>query len=148
MKGAYNHVLADALGSVAALGSGILIYATGWLPFDPILSLVISLLVLHSSWALIRDSINILMESTPKHLDPGAIRQSVMLCDGVENVHDLHVWSLGSQSHALSAHIVVPTHSDPSEVRNRVEEVLRGRYHLSHTTLQMEVHRACEESHE
>ena len=148
MKGAYYHVLADALGSVAAVAAGILIYVTNWLPFDPILSLVISLLVLRSSWILIRDSINILMESTPKHLDPGDIRQSVMRCDGVENVHDLHIWSLGSSEHALSAHIVVPTHSDPSEVRNRVEEILRGRFHLSHTTLQVEVREGCEETHE
>lgn len=148
LKGAYYHVFADALGSVAAVISGILIYETGWLPFDPILSLVIAMLVLRSSWTLIRDSINILMESTPKHLDPGDIRSSVMRCDGVENVHDLHIWSLGSREHALSAHIVVPTHSDPSEVRNRVEEVLRGRFHLSHTTLQMEIVQGCEETHD
>lgn len=148
MKGAYYHVLADALGSVAAVISGILIYLTGWLNFDPILSLVIALLVLHSSWTLIRDSINILMESTPKHLDPGDIRQSLLGCAGVENIHDLHIWSLGSREHALSAHIVVPTHSDPSEVRNRVEEVLRGRFQLSHTTLQVEIRQGCEETHE
>lgn len=148
MKGAYYHVLADALGSVAAVTAGVLIYLTGWLNFDPILSLVIALLVLHSSWTLIRDSINILMESTPKHLDPGDIRQSLLGCAGVENIHDLHIWSLGSREHALSAHIVVPTHSDPSEVRNRVEEVLRGRFQLSHTTLQVEIRQGCEETHE
>jgi cobalt-zinc-cadmium efflux system protein len=148
MKGAYYHVLADTLGSVGAVMSGVLIYLTGWLTFDPILSIVISLLVLHSSWTLIRDSINILMESTPKHLNSEAIRQSLLLCDGVENIHDLHVWSLGSRSHALSAHIVILTHSDPSEVRTRVEEVLRGQFHLSHTTLQMEILEACEETHD
>ena len=148
MKGAYYHVLADALGSVAAVVSGILIYLTNWLNFDPILSLVIAALVLHSSWTLIRDSINILMESTPKHLDPVDIRQSLLGCAGVENIHDLHIWSLGSREHALSAHIVVPTHSDPSEVRTRVEEVLRGRFQLNHTTLQVEIRQGCEETHE
>lgn len=148
MKGAYYHVLADALGSVAAVAAGILIYVTGWLLFDPILSLVISLLVLHSSWTLIRDSINILMESTPKHLNSDAIRQSLMSCAGVENIHDLHIWSLGSRSHALSAHIVIPVHTDPSEVRNRVEEVLRDNFHLDHTTLQMEVQQICAETHD
>ena len=148
MRGAYYHVLADALGSVAALLSGILIYFTGKWIFDPILSFVIGFLVLHSSWGIIRDSIHILMESTPKHLDPLIIRRSVMLCPGVENIHDLHIWSIGSSSHALSAHIVVPVHTDPSEVRGRVEDVLRNEFHLSHTTLQMEILEPCEEAHE
>ena len=148
MKGAYYHVLADALGSVAAVLSGVLIYFTGKWIFDPLLSFVIGFLVLHSSWGLIRDSINILMESTPKHLDPTIIRQSVLLCPGVENIHDLHVWSIGSRSHALSAHIVVPAQTDLSEVRERVEDVLRKEFHLSHTTLQMEVLQPCEEAHE
>ena len=148
MKGAYYHVLADALGSVGALLSGVLIRFTGNTVFDPLLSFLIGLLVLHSSWGLIRDSINILMESTPKHLDPTAIRQSVLLCQGVENVHDLHIWSLGSRLHALSAHIVIPTHIDPSEVRGRVENILREEFHLSHTTLQMEIRQPCEEAHE
>jgi cobalt-zinc-cadmium efflux system protein len=125
-----------------------LIYATGWLRFDPILSLVIGLLVLHSSWKLIRESIEILMESTPRHLDPRAIRRSVLLCHGVENVHDLHVWSIGSRSHALSAHVVVPDQADLCEVRSRIEEVLRKEFQLSHTTLQLEVQQGCGEAHD
>jgi cobalt-zinc-cadmium efflux system protein len=139
MRAAYYHTIMDALGSIAALLSGILIAITKWYPFDPILSLLIGLLVLYSSWTLIRDSVHILMESTPKHLDPTAIRTSLLNCEGVANIHDLHVWSIGSNSHALSAHIVIPPSCDPSTVRNRVEEILRTDFHLSHTTLQMEI---------
>jgi cobalt-zinc-cadmium efflux system protein len=146
IKAAYFHVITDALGSVAALLAGILIYFTGWYPFDPLLSIAIGGLVLYSSWSLIRDSINILMESAPKHLDPTLIRQQLLLCKGVENIHDLHIWSIGSRSHALSAHIVVLPQSDPSDVRNQVEEVLRQKFDLSHTTLQIEIQQACAES--
>ncbi|HEY4492333.1 MAG TPA: cation transporter, partial [Acidobacteriota bacterium] len=88
------------------------------------------------------------MESVPKHLDPTAIRISVMRCEGVENIHDLHIWSIGSRSHALSAHIKIPSQIDPSDVRRRVEELLRKQFNLDHTTLQVEVQEACLESHE
>jgi cobalt-zinc-cadmium efflux system protein len=148
MKSAYYHVLTDALGSVAALLSGILISITGWTVFDPALSIVIGLLVLYSTWSLIRDSINILMESVPGHLDPSEIRSSLLGCTGVENVHDLHIWSIGSNSHALSAHIVVPSQHNPFEVRNRVERILQGKFDLSHTTLQMEIQEDCSKHHD
>jgi cobalt-zinc-cadmium efflux system protein len=147
LRAAYTHVMMDALGSIAALLSGILIAITKWYPFDPLLSIVIGALVLYSSWTLIRDSVHILMESTPKHLDPVAIRTSLLNCEGVANIHDLHVWSIGSNSHALSAHIVIPPSVDPSDVRNRVEEILRTDFHLSHTTLQMEIQQPCPTPH-
>jgi cobalt-zinc-cadmium efflux system protein len=147
LRAAYYHVITDALGSVAALLSGILIAITKWYGFDPLLSFIIGALVLYSSWSLIRDSIHILMESAPKHLDPAEIRKSVLGCEGVANIHDLHVWSIGSKSHAMSAHIVIPPTSDPSVVRTRVEAILRNDFHLSHTTLQMEIQQPCEAPH-
>jgi cobalt-zinc-cadmium efflux system protein len=148
VKGAYYHVINDALGSVGAILSGLLISITGHTVFDPLLSLLIGTLVLYSSWTLIRDSVSILMESAPKHLDPTAIRQSVLACKGVRNIHDLHIWSIGSQSHALSAHVTILPDDNPSEVRCRIEEMLRNRFGLSHTTLQMETSEACMEIHE
>jgi cobalt-zinc-cadmium efflux system protein len=148
MRGAYLHVMTDAFGSMAAMLSGILILFTKWYAFDPLLSFVIGALVLYSSWSLIRDSINILMESVPKHLDPTVIRRSVLLCQGVENIHDLHIWSISTRSHALSAHIVVPPQMDPAEVRCRVEEILRSEFNLDHTTLQMEISEGCLPSHD
>jgi cobalt-zinc-cadmium efflux system protein len=146
IKGAYYHVITDALGSLGAFLAGILIYFTGWYTFDPLLSILIGALVLYSSWSLIRDSINILMESVPKHLDPMLIRKQLLVCDGVANIHDLHIWSIGSRSHALSAHIVVSQQKDPSAVRTQVEEVLKKEFDLDHTTLQIEVQEACVEA--
>jgi cobalt-zinc-cadmium efflux system protein len=148
VRGAYYHVITDALGSVGALIAGILIYVTGWSAFDPLLSFFIGALVIFSAWSLIRDSINILMEAVPKHLNLQKIREDVRNLRGVENIHDLHVWSLGSQSHALSAHIVVQPNYDPIDVRSRVEDLLRVTFHLDHTTLQVEVQEVCVEMHE
>jgi cobalt-zinc-cadmium efflux system protein len=148
VRGAYYHVITDALGSVGALVAGILIYFTGWAVFDPLVSFLIGGLVLFSAWSLIRDSINILMEAVPKHLNLRRIREEVKGLTGVENIHDLHVWSIGSQSHALSAHIVVQPNYDPIDVRARVEDLLRATFHLDHTTLQVEVQEVCVEMHE
>jgi cobalt-zinc-cadmium efflux system protein len=148
IRGAYYHVMTDALGSVGALVSGILIFATGWPIFDPLLTFFIGALVIYSAWTLIRDSINILMEAVPKHLDLMDIRGAVKNLDGVENIHDLHVWSIGSQSHALSAHIKVLPGLDPILVRTQVEDLLRTKFHLDHTTLQVEVREDCIEMHE
>ena len=148
VRGAYYHVMTDALGSVGALVAGILIYVTGWVVFDPLLSFLIGALVLYSAWTLIRDSVNILMEAVPKHLNLNLIRESVKGLTGVENIHDLHVWSIGSQSHALSAHIVVLPNYDPIDVRTRVEDLLRRSFDLNHTTLQVEVQEACVDMHD
>lgn len=148
IRGAYYHVIFDALGSAGALAAGILIYFTGIYVFDPLLSLFIGGLVLYSSWKLIRDSIHILMEFVPGHLDPEEVRKKVNDCNGVENVHDLHIWSIGSHSHALSAHIKIPNREDPNEIRGKVEELLRREFQLEHTTLQMEVHEDCSQAHE
>jgi cobalt-zinc-cadmium efflux system protein len=148
VRGAYYHVITDALGSVGALLAGLLIYFTGWPKFDPLLSFFIGALVLYSAWSLIRDSINILMEAVPKHLDIANIRKAVNGLNGVESIHDLHIWSIGSQSHAFSAHIKVLPGSDPVHVRTSVENLLRGEFHLEHTTLQVEVHEDCVEIHE
>jgi cobalt-zinc-cadmium efflux system protein len=148
VRSAYYHVITDALGSVGALIAGILIYVTGWAVFDPLLSFLIGALVLYSAWTLIRDSVNILMEAVPKHLNLNSIREAVKGLTGVENIHDLHVWSIGSQSHALSAHIVVLPKYDPIDVRARVENLLRTTFELDHTTLQVEVQEVCVEMHE
>ena len=148
VRAAYYHVITDAMGSVGAMAAGILIYFTGWPMFDPLTSFLIGGLVLFSAWSLIRDSINILMEAVPKHLNLMRIREEVRTLTGVENIHDLHVWSIGSQSHALSAHIVVQPNYDPIDVRSRVEDLLRATFHLDHTTLQVEVQEVCVEMHE
>jgi cobalt-zinc-cadmium efflux system protein len=148
LRSAYYHVITDALGSLGALIAGILIYVTGWPVFDPLLSFLIGALVLFSAWSLIRDSINILMESVPKHLNLTRIREEVRGLYGVQNIHDLHIWSIGSKSHAVSAHLVINPDCDPIDVRTRVEDLLRRSFHLDHTTLQVEVQEVCIEPHE
>jgi len=148
LRSAYYHVITDALGSLGALIAGILIYVTGWPVFDPLLSFLIGGLVLFSAWSLIRDSINILMEAVPKHLNLSRIREEVRNLNGVQNIHDLHIWSIGSKSHAVSAHLVIGPDCDPIDVRTRVEELLRSAFHLEHTTLQVEVQEVCIEPHE
>jgi cobalt-zinc-cadmium efflux system protein len=148
VRGAYYHVIFDALGSVGALIAGLLIYFTNWTTFDPLLSFLIGGLVLYSAWSLIRESIDILMESVPKHLNLTSIREAVKGLNGVVNIHDLHIWSIGSQSHALSAHIKIRPDSDPVEVRTRVETLLQRNFHLEHTTLQVECLEGCTEMHE
>jgi len=147
VRGAYYHVLNDALGSVGALISGILITLTRWYQFDPLLSFLIGGLVLYSSWSLIRESVDILMESVPGHLTLNEIRDRVRECEGVESIHDLHIWSIGSRSHSLSAHIKVKPQNDPMKVRNQVEQLLRAKFHLDHTTLQVEAQEECVEPH-
>ncbi|MCI0413665.1 cation diffusion facilitator family transporter [bacterium] len=148
VRGAYYHVIMDALSSLGALIAGILIYVTGWPVFDPLLSFLIGALVLFSAWSLIRDSINILMEAVPKHLNLTRIREEVKRLNGVQNIHDLHIWSIGSKEHAVSAHLVVNPGCDPIDVRTRVEDLLRRAFHLEHTTLQVEVQEDCIEPHE
>jgi len=148
VRGAYYHVVSDALGSVGALISGVLIYFTKLTIFDPILSILIGALVLHSAWRLIREAIDILMESVPKHLNLTDIREAVTELKGVVGIHDLHIWSIGSQMHALSAHIKIRPDSDPVDVRTRVENLLQNNFHLEHTTLQVECLEDCAEMHE
>jgi cobalt-zinc-cadmium efflux system protein len=148
VRGAYYHVIFDALGSVGALVAGLLIYFTKWTTFDPLLSFLIGALVLYSGWSLIRDSIDILMESVPKHLNLTSIREAVNGLNGVVSIHDLHIWSIGSQSHALSAHIKIRPESDPLDVRTRVENLLQTNFHLEHTTLQVECLEDCAEMHQ
>ena len=148
VRGAYYHVVSDALGSVGALISGLLIYFTKMTVFDPLLSILIGGLVLHSAWSLIREAIDILMESVPKHLNVTSIREALGELNGVVGIHDLHIWSIGSQMHALSAHIKIRPDSDPVDVRTRVENLLQTNFHLEHTTLQVECLEDCAEMHE
>lgn len=105
MHGAWLHVLTDALGSVGAILAGALIWAFGWYWADPAASVVIALLVLYSAWALLRETVAVLMEGAPGHLDVDAIRSAVWSIDRVESVHDLHVWTITSGMVALSTHV-------------------------------------------
>jgi cobalt-zinc-cadmium efflux system protein len=138
LRGALLHVLADVLGSVGTLAAGTVIWLTGWLAADPVASLFICGLILFSSWRLIRDAANVLMEGTPAGLDLEAIQEALVSQEGVCGVHDLHAWTVTSGFPALSAHVEVEAGLDRERVLRRLNFLLRERFGLFHTTLQIE----------
>jgi cobalt-zinc-cadmium efflux system protein len=138
LQGALRHVLADVLGSVGAIAAALVILATGWWYADPIISVLIGLLVLASSWRLVRDSINILLEGTPPDIDAGEVGRSMAGIPGVAEVHDLHVWTITSGFPALAAHVLVGRDEDCHARRRDLEEVLAREYGIEHTTLQVD----------
>jgi cobalt-zinc-cadmium efflux system protein len=131
-------VLGDLLGSVGTIVAGVVILLTGWLPADPLASLVICGLILFSSWTLIRDAVNVLMEGTPRGLEVDAVQRALAGVPGVRGVHDLHLWTVTTGFHALSAHVEVEADLDREQVLRRLNVLLRERFALTHTTLQLE----------
>jgi cobalt-zinc-cadmium efflux system protein len=138
MHAAWLHVLGDALGSLGAIGAGLLIWVFGWFWADPVASVLIGALVLYSSWSLVGESVTVLMEGTPKNLDVDRIRDAVIGLDGVEEVHDLHVWSITSGLDSLSAHVVVCDGEDHAAVLGRVRQLLHEQFDIDHITIQIE----------
>ena len=138
VRAALRHVLADVLGSVGVIVAGVVVLATGWAYADPLVSLAIGLLVLVSSWSVLRDSVGILLEATPRGLDADAVGGAMAGVEGVREVHDLHIWTITSGFPALSAHVLVAPAADCHAIRAQLEELLRERFDLAHTTLQVE----------
>ena len=145
IRGAFLHMLVDLLGVSAILVGALVIRATGWTQIDPMLSILISLLIVWTAWSITRESLNILLEGLPKGLELKQVVSAIGAIDGVLDVHDLHIWSLGSNSHALSCHVLIadmpPSQSD--HILHRVKHVLGDRFHVHHTTVQFE-HMSCE----
>ncbi len=138
VRAALLHVIGDLLGSVAALISGVVIVYTGWTRVDPILSLLISVLILFSSLRVLREALHNMMEGVPLHLNLQSIGHAMAEVDGVRSVHDLHVWSLSAERAALSAHVVLDDMSSWHEVLARLRDLLRTRFAIDHVTLQPE----------
>ena len=138
IHGAFLHVLGDALGSLGAIFAGLLMLFTGWYLADPLVSVFIGLLILYSSWNLIRESVSILMQSVPKGIDLEEVRMAIERIQGVQKVHDLHVWAVTSGIFTLSAHAVTDGNEDFHRVLNEIEGMLRDRFRIEHTTIQLE----------
>ena len=138
IRAALLHVLSDLLGSFAALVAGAVIYFTGWYPIDPILSILIGILIIISSFRLLRESLRILMEGVPMHINLETVSQEIKAVDGVLDVHDLHIWTLSSGSIALSAHIHIHEISSWSMILNKISKLLDKNHHIHHVTLQPE----------
>jgi cobalt-zinc-cadmium efflux system protein len=138
VQGALRHVIADALGSVGAIVAALVIVLTGWRYADPLVSVAIGLLILASSWSLLRDSTNILLEATPRGIDAEEVGRRMAGAEGVVEVHDLHIWTITSGFPALSAHVLVSQREDCHARRRDLEHLLAHEYGISHTTLQVD----------
>jgi cobalt-zinc-cadmium efflux system protein len=138
VRAALRHVFADLLGSAGVIAAGLVVVVTGWAYADPIVALAIGLLVLASSWQILRDSVAILLEETPAGMDPETVGSAMAAADGVVQVHDLHIWTITSGFPALSAHVLVAPGGDCHGVRRDLERLLHERFGLAHTTLQVE----------
>lgn len=137
VRGAWLHVLTDTLGSIQAIAAGILLVVFGWRWVDPAASLLISLLVLYSGWRLLREATAVLMESVPAHIDIGEVSDAILAIPGVVGLHDLHVWSIATGFVSLSAHVTAsPQGAD--DVLGAIREVLRDRFNITHSTIQIE----------
>lgn len=138
VKGAYLEVWADMLGSVGVIVGALIIYLTGWDWVDSLIAIAIGFMVFPRTWVLLKECINILLEGVPAGLDLDDLQKAVLAVPGVGNLHDLHVWSLTKNQKSLTAHIVLANGADGEIVRRAVEQVLKEKFDLHHTTLQME----------
>jgi cobalt-zinc-cadmium efflux system protein len=138
LEGALRHSFADALGSLGVIVAGVVILGGGPEAVDPIVALLIAVLILASSWRLIKEPVDVLMEAAPADLDVDALGDALCGVEGVRSVHDLHVWAVTSGFDALSAHVVVARGVDRDLASRRLSVLLQERYGIEHTTLQME----------
>jgi cobalt-zinc-cadmium efflux system protein len=138
LRGAFLHIVSDALGSVGAIAASLIMLFTGWYVADPVISILIGLLILHSSWNLVKESFSVLMQAVPKGIRLEDVQQALEGVEGVSKVHDLHVWAVTSDIFTLSAHAVVENGGDFHQVLNGIEDTLKERFNIEHTTIQLE----------
>jgi cobalt-zinc-cadmium efflux system protein len=138
VRGAWLHIIGDALGSVGAILAGLLMSIYGWYAADPLFSCLIALLIIWSSWHLIRESTNVLLEGTPSHINLAAVEDAILQTEGVEDVHDLHVWTITSGREALSAHVIHLEAISQAELLKELRAKLSERFGVDHLTIQME----------
>jgi cobalt-zinc-cadmium efflux system protein len=143
-RGAYLHLLGDALGSAGALAAAAIIWLTGWTLADPIISIALSLLILLGAWRLLRESTDILLEGVPGHVSMPEVQQCMLAVPGVTAVHDLHVWTVTSGMVAMSGHAIVPELASHPEVLEGIRGEM-ARLGIAHVTIQLEIQHECEE---
>lgn len=147
VRAAFVHMMGDALGSIAIIFGAAGIRLTGWQRIDPALSALIGLLIVWTAWDIVKDSLNILLEGLPRGMKLADITGAMRGVEGVLDVHDLHVWSLGSSVHALSCHVLIQDlpPSESESILKRINAELARRFHIHHTTIQFE-HAVCSAS--
>jgi cobalt-zinc-cadmium efflux system protein len=135
VRAAYLHVIGDLLGSIGVILSGAILWITGWNPIDPIISILFSLGIVYGSSKIIRQTVSILMESTPEGIDPHALEKDLLSVDGIKEVHDLHIWSVSAKKIALSAHLIA---DDMRTALQEAHRLIEKKYGISHMTIQVE----------
>ena len=147
LRAAMLHLTGDVAASVGVVIAGAVILLTGWLPIDPLLSLAIAALIAYGAWGIVRETVNLLLEGTPREVDLAAVRTEITGTKLVTGVHDLHVWALSSDEMALSCHIVIDDTSlgDAEHVVRDLESKLCDRFAIGHTTIQVESCHPCGE---
>lgn len=140
VRSAFWHVMGDALASVAVIAGGILMAVTGLFIIDPILSVLIGFTIAFSAWKIFREGLKVLLEATPHQVDVNGMIEAMKGTEGVRDVHDVHAWSISPELHAMSAHVVIDDLlvSQGALIRQQIEEVLRERFHIDHSAIQME----------
>jgi cobalt-zinc-cadmium efflux system protein len=138
VEGAFQHVLNDLVAFVATLIAGLVVVTTGFRRADAVAALVVAVLMARAGYGLLRDSARVLLEAAPRGVDPAAVEEAIHTLSGVTNVHDLHVWEVTSGFPALSAHVLVDTTQDCHGRRDEIERLLRERFGVEHTTLQVD----------
>jgi len=143
VRAAFMHMLGDAVSSIAIIAGAIAIHFTGIEAIDPILSVLIGAMIIWTAWDIIRESLNVLLEGLPRGLELAQVTKAMRGLEGVIDVHDLHIWSLGSSAHALSCHVLIEDMppSASNAILQRINNLLGG-YQISHTTIQFE-HTKC-----
>ena len=141
-RGAYLHILGDVLGSVGAIVGAVVIAYTGWMQVDPIISVVVSVVILRSAWRLVKESGMILLDRVPLHVLPAEVERRLLTVDGVTRVHDLHVWTVTSGLVAMSAHAVVPDLAHHPDVLRQLEHEMAD-LGIRHVTIQLETRDDC-----
>lgn len=138
MKGAYYEVLSDMLTSIGVIIAAIIMWTTGWYYADPIISAGIGLFIFPRTWALLKDATRVLLEGTPKDVNIEELRKAISGVKGVENVHDLHVWSLTSGVNAMSVHVILANGNPNNEMLAALNEKITSNFKIAHTTIQLE----------
>lgn len=144
VRGAWLHVLADALGSVGAIAAALLILGFGWHWADPIASIAIAALVVYSAWSLLVQTVAVLMQRVPERIDLTALEAALTAIDGVLDVHDLHVWSVTRGRDVMSAHVTIDGDADRAGVAGQIQRIAADDFELHHSTVQLDCPPQCE----
>lgn len=143
IRGAYLHIVGDALASIGVVIGGVIIIYFDWYPIDPILSIIISLIIIYGSWSLVKESVNILLESVPSHIDIDTVSAEIAHVKGVREAYHIHIWAITSGVYSMSAHVLIDDQlvSGCRNIIDEIRELLSDKFNILHSTIQLECDR-------